>query len=73
MRRNAKDRLASFKAIHYDVPREFIQEGLKSERNLKSYRIVEKEIEKLTGSNGVFNRANHLLKVYERIKMRVGP
>ena len=69
MRINAKDRLVSFKVIHLDVPNKFISQGLKAEKEVELYRRVLKEINK---AEQVQNKINHLLSVYDKIRLRVG-
>ena len=65
----AKDKYANFPDIHYEIPRQFIEEGLKADKDTKLYIRVKQEIKKVVRAQ---EQIAHLITVLERIELRVG-
>ena len=58
----------NFSEIHLDVPKDFINEALKADKDGKLASIVRREIKK---AEKVQNQINHLISVLEIIRLRV--
>lgn len=65
----AKDKYVNFPDIYYKIPREFIEEGLKAEKDTKLYTRVKQEMKKAIRAQ---EQLAHLITVLERIEIRVG-